>query len=133
MRTWSLLSVSIALTALVAAPHPAHAQGTRAFKVDESLAGWGKRIWISKQCAGCHELGRQQSTGPDLIGVTDRRSIDWLRKWLKDPKEMTSDDSIGSALKQQYNSQMPNFGLNDHDIDGVINFLAEQTEEHTHK
>ena len=61
--------------------------------------------------------------------MTDRRSTDWLRRWLNNPVEMTGDDSTAAAtLKQQYNSRMPRFTLNARDIDGLIAFLADQTE-----
>jgi hypothetical protein len=43
---------------------------------------------------------------------------------------MTSSDSIGAALKKQYKTQMPNLGLTAHDIDGLINYLAQQTAAH---
>ena len=109
---------------------PLQAQATQA-KADPALADWGERAWNMMQCYGCHELGRQQSTGPDLIGVTDRRSVEWLRKWLKNPIEMAADDSAAAALKREYNSQMPNMGLSDHDIDGLIQFLELRTMEKT--
>ena len=104
------------------------AQSASATAVDPTLAQWGERVWNQKQCFGCHELGHPTSTGPDLIGVTDRRGTDWLRRWLANPIEMAADDSVGAALKQQYNSQMPRFTLNAHDIDGLIAFLAAQTQ-----
>ena len=131
MRAWSLLSFSTALLALtLGGASVSRAQAAGAFKVDASLAEWGKRVWNMKQCFGCHELGREQSTGPNWIGVTDRRSLDWIRKWLKNPVEMAGDDSVAAALKKQYNSQMPNLSLTPHDIEGLINYLAQQTQMH---
>lgn len=98
-------------------------------KVDPALAERGKKIWKSKQCAGCHELGRNQSTGPDLIGVTDRRSQEWLERWLQDPVAMTGEDSTAKALKKQFNSQMPKLGLSKDDADALINYLAQETQQ----
>lgn len=110
--------VSAALAAQAAAP----------MKIDPAAATWGEHQWKSRQCYGCHELGRKQATGPDLIGVTDRRSVEWLRKWLKDPVLMANSDSTGMALKKQFGSQMPNLGLSDRDVEGFIHYLALQTQ-----
>jgi cytochrome c2 len=130
MRLGSRISFSaLMVVAAIAGPRAAQAQAAGPFKVDAMAADRGKRIWNSKQCFGCHELGHQQATGPDLIGVTDRRSVSWLHKWLKDPVEMASDDSVAAALKRQYNSQMPKLGLSDGDAEALINFLAQQTQE----
>ena len=97
------------------------------FKIDPAAAQWGEYVWRNRQCHGCHELGRDQSTGPNLVGVTNRRSVEWLRSWFKNPAEMTSSDSIGMALKKKYGSQMPNLDLKPRDIEGLINYLAQQT------
>jgi mono/diheme cytochrome c family protein len=120
--TWTTSSSSTASTAVPDTQAPP--------KVDPLLADRGSRIWNSKQCAGCHELGREQSTGPNLIGVTDRRTADWLERYLQDPVAMTSLDETAKALKKQYNSQMPKFGLSKDDADALINYLAQETQRH---
>jgi len=131
MQARSLLSSTAALLALsLSGTKPSQAQAASPFKVDSSLATLGKRVWNSKQCFGCHELGKAQSTGPDLIGVTDRRSVDWIQKWLTDPVGMTDSDSTAAALKKQFKTQMPNLGLSAHDIDALINYLALETQNH---
>ncbi len=96
--------------------------------LDSTLAAqWGQRAWKNRQCDGCHELGRDQSSGPNLIGVTQRRTTDWLRKWLKNPVTMAQDDPIAVELKKKYGSQMPNLGLSNQDIEGLIIFLDRET------
>ena len=88
---------------------------------------WGRVVWKNRQCPSCHELGREQATGPNLVGVTDRRPADWLRKWLTDPVGMTRDDPAASELKKKYGSQMPNLHLGPKDIDGLLAFLRQET------
>jgi cbb3-type cytochrome oxidase cytochrome c subunit len=127
MSSGSAVSLSALVIALTVAG-AATLQGQ--MKVDTVAAARGKKVWNSKQCSGCHELGRTQSTGPDLIGVTDRRSAAWLRKWLKDPVEMANEDSTAMALKKQFNSQMPNLKLMNEEVEALINYLAQQTQEH---
>jgi hypothetical protein len=114
-----LLGVAVRLDAQAAAP----------FKIDQAAAQWGEHQWKSRQCTGCHDLGRRQSTGPDLLGVTERRSVEWLRQWLKNPVAMTQSDSVAGALKKEYGSVMPNLDLSDRDVEGLINYLAVLTQE----
>jgi protein SCO1/2 len=134
MTTWSSWSTAAVLTALcLGSPNRLRAQSDSALKadsalkVDPALAEWGKRVWNAKQCSGCHQLGKEQGSGPDLIGVTDRRLLEWIRAWLTDPVAMTGSDPVAAALKQQYRSQMPNFHLTPHEIDGLISYLAQET------
>ena len=125
MRVGTLVSVTaLVIAAALSSARNAYAQG---MKADPALADRGKKVWNSKQCSGCHELGRKQATGPDLIGVTDRRSAEWLKKWLKDPIAMAGEDSTAMELKKQFNSQMPKLGINDADATALINYLAQQT------
>jgi cbb3-type cytochrome oxidase cytochrome c subunit len=64
--------------------------------------------------------------GPDLAGVTNRRSRDWLRRWLKDPNAMFGQDSIADAMVvQAKNVKMPNMKLQDAEIEALLNYFAE--------
>jgi mono/diheme cytochrome c family protein len=129
MRSRFLIpGVAVVLGALGAAA-PLTAQNAPPFKIDQAAAQWGEHQWKTRQCTGCHELGRKQSTGPDLIGVNDRRSVEWLRHWLKNPVQMAQQDSVAAALKKQFGSQMPNLDLSDRDVEGLINYLAVLTQE----
>ena len=130
MRVGSLISYSaLMLGASLVGPRVAHAQAAAPFKVDAMAADRGKKIWNSKQCYGCHELGHKQSTGPDLIGVTDRRNVEWLTKWLKDPTSMMDEDSTAMALQKEFGSRMPKLGITTADANALINYLAQQTQE----
>jgi cytochrome c2 len=92
--------------------------------VDRIEAARGQHVWDEKQCAGCHSFGRQQSTGPDLRGVTERRSPEWLRAWLKNPA--AQDDPTARMLRKQYDAQMPNLGLTDDEVADLIAFLTQR-------
>ena len=127
MRRTASLLLTVVITATAAASS-AHAQ---AAKIDPLAASRGRRVWNDRQCRGCHDFGRQQSTGPDLAGVTDRRSPEWLRAWLKDPSR--PDDPTARSLRAQYGLQMPNFNLNDQQIDDLIAYMAEQSQQHAKK
>jgi len=108
--------------ALVVSGSVAQAQ----MKVDPNLAKRGKSLFQSKGCTACHTIGKGKLAGPDLSGVTQRRSVDWLKRWLKDPPAMIGSDSIADAMVVEFkNVKMPNMKLNDSDIQALLNFLAE--------
>jgi cytochrome c2 len=46
----------------------------------------GEASFNKRTCAFCHTLnGRGGNVGPDLTNIKERRSDEWLLKWLKDP------------------------------------------------
>jgi cytochrome c551/c552 len=95
--------------------------------VDPNLAKKGKAIFTSRGCNACHTVGKNgKMAGPDLAGVTERRSHDWLKRWLKNPTEMIGSDSIADAMVvEAKNVKMPNMKLSDSDIDALINYFAD--------
>jgi len=94
--------------------------------VDPNLAKRGKSLFQSKGCTACHTIGKGKLAGPDLIGVTDRRSHDWLKRWLKNPADLIGSDSIADAMVvEAKNVKMPNMKLSDSDIEALLNYFAE--------
>jgi protein SCO1/2 len=109
-------------------PAAAAAQGS--FAMDANLAKRGQKVWQSSGCMICHTLGRGQGAGPDLAGVYERRSIEWLTRFLKNTEEMLESDPIAIALLEEYkNIKMPNVKLHDRDIQAVLHYIARETEE----
>ncbi|TGK33241.1 cytochrome c [Leptospira gomenensis] len=49
----------------------------------------GKEIWEKNNCMGCHTiLGEGAYYAPDLTKVYERRGVEWIRVFLKDPEAM---------------------------------------------
>jgi cytochrome c551/c552 len=94
---------------------------------DPGLAKKGKAVFSSKGCGACHSVGKNaKMAGPDLAGVTDRRTHDWLKKWLHNPADLIGSDSIADAMvAEAKNVKMPNMKLSDGDIEALLNYLAE--------
>jgi nitrite reductase (NO-forming) len=83
----------------------------------------GKLDFESK-CLACHTIGQGKKLGPDLAGVTKRRSDDWLAKWLKSPEKMLESDADAKAmLKESGNIPMPNQSLSDAEIKHYIKYF----------
>jgi len=111
-RTFRLTVIAGAVAMLGALPLSlAQGQGS-GLTVDATLAKLGKTTFSNKGCVTCHSIGQGVRAGPDLLGVTERRSLDWLKSWLKDPATMLQTDSAAMAmLAAAKGVKMPNVKL----------------------
>jgi protein SCO1/2 len=80
---------------------------------------------FATKCSACHSLGNGTTVGPDLAGVTMRRSWQWLTKYLAAPDTMlNAGDPVAKALFEQYNQiPMPNLKLSGEQIQDVVGYL----------
>lgn len=126
-----MLTGSVMLcAALVWGPGEVAAQqaqdGGAAFTIDKELAKKGRSLWTSKACMGCHTIGKGRSAGPDVAHILDRRELDWVRKWLKDPDAMLAADPDAQQMLKEYNNlKMPNPKLTDEQIDQLVHYMME--------
>jgi nitrite reductase (NO-forming) len=95
----------------------------------------GKLAFESK-CLACHSVGGGRKLGPDLAGVTRRRSDSWLARWLKEPEKMLQADADAKKMLKEYNNlPMPNQNLPEAEIRQYLkNFkwFDEQGAAHAH-
>jgi nitrite reductase (NO-forming) len=83
----------------------------------------GKLAFESK-CLACHSVGEGRKLGPDIAGVTKKRSDTWLARWLKAPEKMLESDPYAKALLKEYNNlPMPNQNLSDAEIRQYIKYF----------
>ena len=83
----------------------------------------GKLAFESK-CLACHTVGEGRKLGPDVAGVTKRRSAAWLARWLKEPEKMLQSDPDAKALLKEYNNiPMPNQSLGDAEIRQYLKYF----------
>ena len=75
------------------------------------------KLAFESKCFACHSVGQGKKLGPDIAGVTKRRTDAWLTQWLKSPDKMLLTDADAKAmLKEHNNIPMPNQGLSDAEI-----------------
>ena len=86
----------------------------------------GEETFKSKGCGACHTIGKGKISGPDLLGVTERRDEEWLKKWLKNPDTMVFTDPIAKEMLQEYMVPMPNVGLTDDQVSYLIEYLKSE-------
>ncbi len=104
--------------------------GAQAFAADpdvpdsEEAVAAGKTIF-NANCRTCHKLD-QRYTGPALRGVTDRRSIDWAKSFIKNSQAMiASGDAQAVALYKEFNNlAMPQHQfLSDDDLMNLLSYI----------
>ena len=96
--------------------------------IDEERAETGEQLFKDKGCSACHTFGRKLS-GPDLAGVTMRRTAQWMEQQILHPDVMTKEDPIARQLFAQFALQMPNQGLTPDEAKSIIEYLKHQNHE----
>jgi len=79
-------------------------------------------------CSGCHNF-RQDAIGPQLSGLTNDISADWIENFIKEPQQLiNSKDAHAVQLHEKYKTIMPSFSyLKEDEIKNIIAFI------HSHK
>ncbi len=82
------------------------------------------KLGFESKCLACHSLGQGKKLGPDLAGVTKRRSDSWLARWLKSPEQMLAADADAKAMLKEYNNlPMPNQNLPESEIREYLKYF----------
>ena len=81
----------------------------------------GKQLWETRNCIGCHTLlGEGAYFAPELGNVYKRRGPAFIKAWIQ-----------GMPTGAPGRRQMPNFHLNDQQLDDMVNFLKYTSEINT--
>jgi protein SCO1/2 len=121
-----MLKLTLAIVAIVLVPAVAAAQG--GITVDQNLAKRGKTLFTNRGCNACHAFGKKLA-GPDLVGATERRDLEWLRRWLKSTDTMLESDSIAQAMLVEFkNVKMPNLKLSDEEVEALIHYMQQESQ-----
>jgi len=94
-------------------------------RYDLKLASQGKKIYTAKACHACHDItGKKLAMGGDLKNITEIRDLEWLYRFIKNPKEMLKTDGLAKQLLREYNNiPMPQQGLTDEEVIAIIEYL----------
>lgn len=86
-------------------------------------------VIFKQNCGVCHRVGGGRSVGPDLIGVTNKRSEEWLMKWTKSSQALVkSGDADAKAIFDEFGGMvMPDQNLSDADIKSIYAFIASKS------
>lgn len=93
---------------------------------DAGAAAQGKALFEQK-CTACHTVGAGDRVGPDLRGVTERQSIEWITRFVSAPEKLiAAKDPIATELYEKYNRiVMPTLGLTPDETKSLIAYLQQ--------
>ena len=78
-------------------------------------------------CASCHKRYKK-AIGPGLHGVSERREMEWIYKWVKNNKKLRdSGDQQAIAIYEEYNgSNMPAYPqFSNQQIDNIVAYVEQ--------
>jgi mono/diheme cytochrome c family protein len=103
---------SLIFTLVITQPNPGWAQ-----EPGEAL--------YQKMCAACHTIGDGRRVGPDLENVQDRRSPEWLEKFVTASKSMiSSGDAEAVAVFEEYNRMpMPEIPISSEQVQQIFAYV----------
>ncbi|MFL5369553.1 MAG: SCO family protein [Myxococcales bacterium] len=101
-------------------PGIGYAEGSASFKAPDQ----GKYMFQTR-CAACHTVGKGDSVGPDLAGLTSRRDKAWVTRYLHEPDAMLAQkDPIAVSLFEKFKAvRMPNLALSKYEITTLVEYL----------
>lgn len=119
MKTKIFLTATILFTALITLAAPPSEEGKTIF---------------AARCAACHNVNKIL-VGPALAGVDERRSIDWIVKFVHSPQTIIkSGDSYAVALFNKFKVQMPDHAdLTADNIKSIVEYIKTESQVSTEK
>ena len=113
-RKITLVSLIFSLTLLLA--------GNTVFAQD---AAEGESLF-KNNCAACHNTSDEVLVGPGLKGISERRPIEWIVKWVHNPQAViASGDKYANDLYNKFNkaamTPYPNFS--EAQIKGIVAYI----------
>lgn len=92
---------------------------------DKANAEEGKKLYEANNCGSCHALDKKV-VGPALRGVSERRSEEWLIKWIRNNEALRkSGDADANALYKEYGGAAMNVfeNLNDLQVKHILEYI----------
>jgi len=90
--------------------------------IDPAMADKGMAIFTAK-CSACHKVTDQKVVGPGLLGVTKRRTPEWIMNQITNPVEMEAKDPVGQALLAKHLTQMTFQDVTDDETRQILEYL----------
>lgn len=80
---------------------------------------------FEKKCSSCHTIGGGEDVGPDLKGLSERRTEAWLIQFIQESQAMVNaGDPIAVDLFNKYRKKkMPDQDLSDDEVKQLLAFI----------
>lgn len=91
-------------------------------ELDQAMVAQGEEVFKAK-CTACHKISKK-FIGPQLQGVTERRSPEWIMNMVLNPEEMVQKDPIAKQLLIDYNgAPMANQNLTEDEARALLEYF----------
>jgi len=94
-------------------------------EIDQTMADEGKEIFKTK-CAACHKISKRV-VGPALVGVTTRRSPEWIMNMILNPEGMVAENEAAKKLLAEYLAPMANQNLTENEARLILEYFRTKT------
>ena len=92
--------------------------------IDGELASTGSDIF-KNMCSACHKMDKK-FVGPQIAGVTERRSPEWIMNMILNPEQMIKEDPIAKRLLVESNmAVMANQGLSEDEARAILEYFRQ--------
>ncbi len=98
-------------------------EGEAERSVASELVKRGEELFKSKGCTACHTVGGGKLVGPDLKGVADRRSPEWIVAMIVNPDSMLKHDPTAQDLLKEYGVPMPSQNVSEEEAKAILEYL----------
>jgi len=80
---------------------------------------------FTTRCGACHTVGDGDDVGPDLSGVTERRSRDWLIPFIRSSQTVIlgGDETAGELFERFGRTKMPDHPYANEEIEAILAFI----------
>lgn len=89
--------------------------------IDAKMSAKGKTIFTTK-CSACHKVG-ERYVGPDLKGVSSRRSPEWIMNMILNPAEMLEKNDQAKELLGEYMVPMTFQNVSQDEARAILEYL----------
>ena len=76
-------------------------------------------------CSACHKI-EKLFVGPALLGVTERRTPEWIMNMIMNPEEMVEKNKIAKDLLAEYLSPMANQNVSEEDARKILEYFRSE-------
>ena len=90
-------------------------------EIDQGMVTEGQQIFKAK-CSACHKISKR-FIGPEMKGVTQRRSPEWIMNMILNPEEMVQKNQIAMDLLKEYNAPMANQSLTEDEARKILEYF----------
>ena len=97
-------------------------------EIDKALAVKGETVF-KNMCTACHKTDKK-FIGPAMVGITERRSPEWIMNMILNPQEMIAKDPIAKQLMIESNMAiMANQNLTEEEARSILEYFRSLDEE----